>query len=202
MNLRSGFVFGYGPQGLQLPRPGRIPYAVVSVLRYITVLLAGLLAYFGFGGLVVGRDVFRGAWLVGAVFIGAFIVLGPVVQARLRRKTIAEYPRCGRCGYDLTGHVERFESGEARCPECGERLVQANIIPAGQLGEKQVRGPGEKLAELSAAWGTVAMLEFALLLADMGELREHLWIMAMGLLGFWLPLAMVYWRKRSRFSAR
>lgn len=171
----------------------------MPVLRYIAIVLGGLLAYFGFGYLMVGRYVFRGTWLVGAVVISTFILLGPVLQGRLRRRTIATHPRCGQCGYNLTGHADLFESQEAVCPECGERIAEANVIASRQPDEKQLSGMVEKLAAIGAITGTVAMLGFALLLAGKGELRQHLWIMAVGVLGFWVPLAIVYWRKRNMF---
>ncbi len=39
-----------------------------------------------------------------------------------RRRTAGDGPRCGNCGYNLTG------SQSNRCPECGKLFIEAGII--------------------------------------------------------------------------
>lgn len=50
------------------------------------------------------------------------IATGLVVLAVSRRRVEAALPRCGNCGYNLTG------SPSNRCPECGMLFIDAGVI--------------------------------------------------------------------------
>ena len=46
-----------------------------------------------------------------------------IVRYRKRSAAASTFPRCGYCGYDLTGHAS-LPADEVVCPECGHRAEQ------------------------------------------------------------------------------
>jgi hypothetical protein len=163
--------------------------------RATIAVAIGLIGYFCFGYFLVGVGVFRGAWLIMAVFISMSIPLGLVFQRILRHRTAADHPRCVQCGYNLTGHAKRLECQDGICPECGTQLTVTAIIKPGQPDEKQVNKINRRLTAIGASVGTAGMIVFASTLMRTGELQRHLWIIAVGVLCFWFPVAIVYWRR-------
>ena len=69
--------------------------------------------------------------LVGSGLMTAFVV-GAVLVFRSIRHGRA-YPRCGGCGYDLSGSLTDDAAGRTsyRCPECGSGFASVGIIPPG-----------------------------------------------------------------------
>ena len=63
-----------------------------------------------------------------AGLIGAILVL-------TSRRRGPKHPSCGKCGYDLTGHVDL----RSPCPECGSALAQVGVTPAGQMKRDGMR---------------------------------------------------------------
>jgi flagellar basal body-associated protein FliL len=65
--------------------------------------------------------------LVVFVLVLVLALLGAVWWILRRRGAYDSTPRCGRCGYNLTGNTGN------RCPECGAMFVEAGVvIRAGQ----------------------------------------------------------------------
>jgi flagellar basal body-associated protein FliL len=58
------------------------------------------------------------------IILLAVLVIGAVlaVVAVSRRQTSQAGPRCGSCGYNLTGAPSN------RCPECGKLFIEAGVI--------------------------------------------------------------------------
>ncbi|MBU0637580.1 MAG: hypothetical protein KKB50_01845 [Planctomycetes bacterium] len=63
--------------------------------------------------------------LVMAVVLSGVILcvaLAVLASAAVRKRAEADAPRCGNCGYNLTGAPSN------RCPECGKLFVEAGVI--------------------------------------------------------------------------
>jgi hypothetical protein len=63
-------------------------------------------------------------WAVIALVINGVLVciVVAVVIMIARRKSAEPTPRCGNCGYNLTGAPSN------RCPECGKLFVEAGVV--------------------------------------------------------------------------
>ncbi len=57
--------------------------------------------------------------VLACVVVGAIVI---VVIVASRRRAETTLPRCGNCGYNLTGAPSN------RCPECGKLFIEAGII--------------------------------------------------------------------------
>lgn len=79
-----------------------------------------------------------GPWLI-ATFLIALTVAILVAVVRSARRGRPGHPACGACGYDVRGLASRV--GDARCPECGARLLEVGIIPGVPVGPPRRRGP-------------------------------------------------------------
>ena len=62
-------------------------------------------------------------------YVAIIIILGAVACVAFglylivtSRRKVEPGPRCGQCGYNLTGATEN------RCPECGRPFIEAGII--------------------------------------------------------------------------
>jgi hypothetical protein len=79
-------------------------------------------------------------WILVAVFAAVAVIAIPVVvaiNARRQRERIG--PRCGNCGYNLTGAPSN------RCPECGMLFIEAGIVTAQQAEPPPRRATGTML---------------------------------------------------------
>lgn len=58
------------------------------------------------------------------ILLGVLVALAAAVilVAASRRRTSGTGPRCGNCGYNLTGAPSN------RCPECGQLFIEAGVI--------------------------------------------------------------------------
>lgn len=85
------------------------------------------------------------------------------------RRQVVGYPRCVRCGYNLTGHVGLPPDQRRHCPECGEPLTEAHIIAAAQPDPRQADRRLMRLAGLAAFVSTVAAAGMFALLIGYGQ---------------------------------
>ena len=62
--------------------------------------------------------------VLASVIFGALlcVAIAVIVAVLSRRRAQAAVPRCGNCGYNLTGAPSN------RCPECGQLFVEAGVI--------------------------------------------------------------------------
>lgn len=63
-----------------------------------------------------------------AGLIGAMLVL-------TSRRRGPKHAACGKCQYDLTGHVDLHSP----CPECGSALTEVGVLPGGQMQRNKLR---------------------------------------------------------------
>ena len=91
-----------------------------------------------------------------SVVIGLYLIR----SARRRRGT---EPRCGHCGYNLTGSLSD------RCPECGLRFVQAGVVK-GSPASRARFWFGLALIMLSPLFGGLSAATY---MAERRGLSEH-----------------------------
>ena len=62
--------------------------------------------------------------VLASVIFGALlcVAMAVIVAVLSRRRAQAALPRCGNCGYNLTGAPSN------RCPECGQLFIEAGVI--------------------------------------------------------------------------
>lgn len=100
-----------------------------------------------------------------------------IARAMFPREIRLDFPRCGRCGYDVTGLAGH------RCPECGAGLLDVGIIGrrdhrSGQRGASLLQGLG--------GW-TALLVVTAFLITAIGMNRRSPSTMP------WLILIVVTW---------
>jgi uncharacterized protein HemX len=69
------------------------------------------------------------------VVVAVLVVAAAVWLVHDRRQRTGTEPRCGRCGYNLTGAAGN------QCPECGALFIDAGVIVGRSAGRGHVR-PG------------------------------------------------------------
>lgn len=112
------------------------------IVRRVVAIVVGLAL-----GLFVALSVSYaiGGSLKGFTLIGVVVgtVCGFAIQAlifrRLQQGDRTEYPRCGHCGYNLTGHKDLPEMDELNCPECGHRFAEAGVVRPAQLHPRRIK---------------------------------------------------------------
>jgi hypothetical protein len=115
--------------------------AGVIVRRVVAIVVALSLGLF----VALSVSYALGGSLKGFALIGVVVgtVCGFAIQAlifrRLQQGDRAEYPRCGHCGYNLTGHKDLPEMDELICPECGLRFAQAGVVRPDQLHPRRIK---------------------------------------------------------------
>lgn len=62
------------------------------------------------------------------LLVPLLLLLAGAILLILSRRGRLAHPACGACGYDVTATV----GSQDRCPECGERLVDAGVHPPGR----------------------------------------------------------------------
>jgi Na+/proline symporter len=114
------------------------------IVRRVVVIVVALAL-----GLFVALSVSYaiGGSLKGFALIG--VVVGTVCFRRLQQGDRTEYPRCGHCGYNLTGHKDFPEMDELICPECGHRFAEAGVVRPDQLHPKRIRLIRRAIAAIS-----------------------------------------------------
>lgn len=121
------------------------------------------------------------------------------LQARMRRHSVAAHVRCGRCGYDLTGHAEVLGATGAARPECGGRFDEVPPVAAGtphpaELARLQMR------LQLTSAVVVTALFAAALgIPVAMGNLRDYTVpgvVFGIAIAGAWPPV--IQHRRRLR----
>ena len=96
-------------------------------------------------------------WVIIALVVGGVLVcvVAAMVVIMRQRRAAEPTPRCGNCGYNLTGAPSN------RCPECGKLFVEAGVIT--QAAEAPRPKP--------QAWVSLAVMAVVLLLVFYGVLR-------------------------------
>ena len=61
-----------------------------------------------------------------------------IVRYRRRSAAASTFPRCGYCGYDLTGHAS-LPADELVCPECGHRAAEVGVFRTAEQQEQVER---------------------------------------------------------------
>lgn len=129
------------------------------ILGILGALSIGLLGYVSLC-LLAGRTPLGGPVVAVIALVAPTVVAGMWFGLGPRREVVADHARCRACDYNLTGHDAVLGRPDVRCPECGEPLLEANIIRAGELDAaghpRSVRGFGTLYA---AAMGLVFWIE-------------------------------------------
>lgn len=91
--------------------------------------------------------------IVVLIVVGVLVCVGVALAVRmaLRGRAEASVPRCGNCGYNLTGAPSN------RCPECGKLFVEAGVI-TGPPASAQSRTMLRVLLIALAAFTALAVL--------------------------------------------
>ena len=87
----------------------------------------------------------------------ACVAVAVVVMVASRRKADTNLPRCGNCGYNLTGAPSN------RCPECGRLFIEAGVVV------KQPR----PVASRRVIWGLMLVLVGFAVLGVLGTIAMN-----------------------------
>ena len=90
--------------------------------------------------------------IAGVLFILLLVVpitVGICLVISGRRCVGGEGPKCGHCGYNLTGAPEN------RCPECGRLFIDAGVVTVHPRGSRLRFGIGIALITVVGLLGTV-----------------------------------------------
>jgi hypothetical protein len=87
----------------------------------------------------------------------ACVAVAAVVMVASRRRADTNLPRCGNCGYNLTGAPSN------RCPECGDLFIEAGVVV------KQPR----PVASRRVMWGLMLVLAGFAVLAVLGTIAMN-----------------------------
>jgi len=166
----------------------------ITVRRIVVMVAIGTAAYFLFGFVLMGSKVFSGSAVLGLAPMIVGLPAGLWLQARIRQGAVAEHPRCGHCGYNLTGHAAMLQPPSGVCPECGESFADVPVIPRGRPDARQLSSTRLRLSLLSAVCLTVALLGGAGIVLRQGEFRQHLWILALPIILVWFSVFLSWWR--------
>jgi len=123
------------------------------------------------------------------------------IQLRGQMPERVNHPRCGRCGYNMTGHVSQ-NLPEVICPECGQRIAEVGIVEPGDVNSLFIRKT--QLRRMAKAGGLFAGLSGAATLALLGlgilDWRALLLAYGMCVLGVSAGVQYVRSRKRERYT--
>lgn len=120
------------------------------------------------------------------------------IRKRIRSKAVADFLRCGACGYNLTGHKAVIGGTEVRCPECGGSLQEVGVVKEGQPHPEEMRQSRKKLNLVGATCGLLSMAVLAPTLIGSGKRGGQLWGLVVVGACILAPFAITYWRQRGR----
>ncbi len=138
---------------------------------------------------------------ISAFLLATFLVVSLVglvmvlIQARGQMPDRVGHPRCGRCGYNMTGHVSQHLPN-VTCPECGQRIAEVGVVEPGEVDSLFTRK--RELRRMAKAGGLFAGLSgaTALALLGLGILDWRAALLAYGVCVLAVSAAVQYARSR------